>query len=245
MAEKKQRITTPAGEAFFPRLNKPDFKFNKAGQYKTDLLLKTDDTRVQKFIQFIKGLEKEAQAEAFQSPKNKKFTLNSVLKEHTDKDGETVEGVVKVSFKTTASGVREDGSKWERKVQLFDAKGLPASVNVGSGSTIKVSFTYAPYVNPSAKNYGISLYLEAVQVIDLVEFNGAADASSYGFSEEEGSFESSGKDFSDDAEDSAEDEASDDDAGDEPMSEEEHEEAAEEEAPKAPKSGAKRPRGQF
>lgn len=249
MSQNKERLTTPAGIAKYPRLNTPDTKFKKEGQFKVTLVL--DESDDAEFLDSLRELENTAVKEAHKNPKNKKLKISSAIRPHTDKDGNEVEGKVEVTFKTTASGQREDGSKWNRTIRMFTAKGRPTEANVGSGSKIKVAFTYDFYATAMA-GIGLSLYLEAVQIIDLVEFKSEAEAGDFGFGEEEGSFEGDGSAFEETPED-----------GDAPMTEEEHDQAAEEEeqepakpapkkpAPKpatkptAPAKKAMRPRGDF
>lgn len=55
-----------------------------------------------------------------------------------------------------------------RTVPIWDAKGSRIKVNIGNGSTIRVAFTPSPYWK-SAKNNGVALYMDDVQVIKLVE----------------------------------------------------------------------------
>ena len=70
-------------------------------------------------------------------------------------------------------------------VPLFDARGKRIEDIVFSGSKIKVSFSVRPYLVESSKSIGVSLDLNAVQVIELAE-GGAAEAGDYGFAEEDG-----------------------------------------------------------
>lgn len=99
---------------------------------------------------------------------------------------------------------------WERKVPIFDAKGnnITDSISdIGRGSKGKIAFELAPfYMND--KNYGVSLRLTAIQVLELVE-GGADSASAFGFGQEDGYVKSeddvsAGTPFDDD-EDIAED----------------------------------------
>jgi len=104
------------------------------------------------------------------------------------------EGVFKVSlaipegeakdmpFKKDENGNIVFSFKSKLKPRLYDAAGKPIKedVSVGGGSTIKVSGAFGPY-NKGA-NTGVALYLNAVQIIDLVEF------SSSPFGAEEGGF---------------------------------------------------------
>lgn len=204
----KERLTSPAGIAQYPRLNSPDTRFKKEGQFKVTLRLVAAEA--EDFISQIEGLEKAAALEAKKNPKNKHLQLSSVIRPATDKNGDEIDGEVDITFKTTASGVNQKGEAWERKVRMFDAKLSPIKVKVGTGSKLKVAFTYAPYTNPSSKSVGLSLYLEAVQILDLVEFKGQADAQDFGFGEEEG-YEGG----SEDSDGPFKDESAEDDSGEE------------------------------
>lgn len=251
---KKQRITTPAGIAKFPHLNTPDTKWKKEGQYKVTLVLEESAPGVEKFLKFLRDAEAEVKNDARKSPKTAKYQLASAIRPHVKKDDEgneeEVEGFVEVSFKTTATGTRNDGSKWERKVRMFDAKGNPTNAKVGSGSKLKVSFTHEPYIAAASRSYGIALYLEAVQVLELVEFGGSAKAQDFGFGEEEG-FETDGSEFSEESDedtdetaDEAADESDEDEAAEESdESDEDEPETDPEPAPKKASKPAKR--GQF
>jgi hypothetical protein len=183
---KSERFTSPAGIAKFPRLNEPDTKFKAEGEYKVTLVLTEEEAN--------SILEKaKAPFEAFKAEEAKKLKKGQKLKEadlpvkdHYEGE-ELVEGMKEVTFKTKASGVsKKTGKAWEMKPALFDAKGKPLvpRPNVGGGSKLKVSYSIGCYNTPAA-GCGVSLRLEAVQVLDLKEFGGG-DAKSYGFGEEEG-----------------------------------------------------------
>ena len=95
---------------------------------------------------------------------------------------------------------------WERKVPMFDAKGnniTDTVSSIGSGTKGKIAYELAPfYMND--KNYGVSLRLTAIQILELVE-EGEASASAFGFGEEAGYVQaevetSAGTPFDDDEE---------------------------------------------
>src|SRR5699024_3019131 len=81
------------------------------------------------------------------------------------------------------------GRRWNRKPQFFDAKGKPMLKvpDIWGGTVGKVSFSFVTdgYFIPGTGACGISLQLEAVQIIDLVSA-GQRSADDYGFGEEEG-----------------------------------------------------------
>jgi hypothetical protein len=76
------------------------------------------------------------------------------------------------------------------KPGLFDARRepFPDGTLVGNGSTVKIAYTENEY---TAFGGGINLYLEAVQVLRLVEFGGRS-AADYGFAAEDGDCQDSG-----------------------------------------------------
>ena len=214
MAEKQKtiRMNTPTGVLKYPKLVKPDYgtdEYPKAdGEFNTKLVLSASDAAA-----LIKNLEpqfKEAvelgKAEwQNQKPENrKKYPFKEALfyVDEYDEDGNETGSVI-FTFKKKAGGVRKkDGEVWKAKPpQMFDAKGKPCGkdVNPWGGTTAKISFTTRPYFVVT-HGAGISLGLEAIQIIDLV-MGGERAAGDYGFGEEEG-FE---------AADSFEDETADDD----------------------------------
>lgn len=201
---------TPKGTARFPDLNKPDTKFKAEGEFKVGMIF--DDAG----LEHIKGIIKEvltiakaeATARARKAGKEAKRAdlpvrpeMKKVGPEEYEATGRTV-----VNFKSTASGKRQDGTSWERKIPLFDAKGKPTDVLVSGGSTLRVAYKAVPWVNPKCE-YGVKLQIEAVKVIELVQY-GERSADAYGFDEEEEGYEAPEQPtnpFGDEEEDSAAD----------------------------------------
>lgn len=162
------KITTPKGAASYPSLTRPDTRYNAEGVYKTGLVLKGKDA--EGLISQIK----EIYVEEFGA---KKLTAAAQLPYKTNDDETTT-----FNFKTKTAP------------KLFDSKGNPikdvADLKVGSGSTIKVACAAKAY-NAGGKT-GVTMYLNAVQIIDLVEFSGSP------FGAEEGGFEAAAQEkFSD------------------------------------------------
>src|SRR5438876_6910834 len=91
-------------------------------------------------------------------------------------------GEVIFTFKMRAGGIdKETKQSWQRRPALFDAKGKPlVGKEIGAGSEIKVTFTMGRFYTPLV-GAGVSLRLEAVQVIKLVQCNADRDAASFGF----------------------------------------------------------------
>ena len=178
---------TPAGKAVWPRLNSPDTKFDEDGVYKTDLVLSAEASEdLREAIDQIAedGWKEAISKESKPAKKNalKKYKYHApYFPEEDDQTGEETGNYV-FRFKTRAKN--RDGSV--KKLPLVDAKKNPVGEIVGSGSTIKIAFTPNPYQMPTTKQYGCTLYLNAVQVLDLV---GAGGSGVSAFDEEEG-FES-------------------------------------------------------
>lgn len=251
MSNERERITTPAGLAKYPRLNTPDTKFDDAGTYKITLVLNEKDKGVKEFKAHILTAEKAAHEAAKKQlkPGKKLKILDSVIKPHLDDEGNEVDNHFEVSAKMTASGIsKKTGKEWTRKPALFDAKGKPCpGAKVGGGSKVKVNMELNPFYVP-ALGAGLSLRLEAVQVIELQEYSGGGgNAGSFGFSEEEGyeADESAQTEAKPTTSDDSDDATSEDDDEDVPMDDDEHEEAAAEEAKAAKGSKSKAAKGDF
>lgn len=184
---KRPRFTTPTGIAIYPRLTRPDTKFNADGVYQVKLAV--DGALAQGMVDQIDEMMKvaltEAKATEAAKDKAKRKTPKQCDPPYTV-DDET--GVVTFSFKRKASGINKKTEEtWKAKVAIFDAKGKPmADPNVGGGTKMKVSYSPTTFYIAGPVGAGVKLNLEAVQIIDLVEYSGGGDSSSYGFGEEEG-----------------------------------------------------------
>jgi hypothetical protein len=203
MTEKKRTVrgTTPKGIFKYPNLIKPDYGTNefpkKNGEYNVRLVL--DGKAAQELIAKLEPEMEKAIAEAEEKfaqlpvatrKRLKGVTPNPYYTEVFDKETEEPTGQYEFRFKTTASGVDKKGERWYRTVPIFDAKGKPVKLKeIWSGTVGKVAYSVLPYFVAGSGAAGISLYLEAVQIIEL-NAGGGRSASEFGFSEEEG-FEAS------------------------------------------------------
>ena len=152
------KFISPVGVARFPWLTKADTKFNPEGVYKTDLILSSEDAKA--IATELKGLFK------------KHYPDGKGRMPYSKEKGEDGKETGNVIF------------KFKNKPALFDAKGKPIqNTNVYGGSKIKVSGTAAAY--SAAGNLGVTLYLNAVQVIELVTGDSGGQQS-FGFVAEEG-----------------------------------------------------------
>ena len=170
MAQKT--LTTPAGIARFPSLNRPDTKFSEVGVYKVNLELSAADA--EPFIKQAEALFAEFLEDKKRELKKDKLKLHAAPWEEND-------GLVQLKLKVPAMGKnKETGEEYSRKPTLFDAAGKEEDVNIGGGSKLKVAVV--PYCWYTASlGAGITLQPKAVQIIDLVTWGDGGSATSYGF----------------------------------------------------------------
>lgn len=182
-------FTTPAGRAVWPHLHAPDTEFDSAGVYSTGLTLSAGDALP--IIEIIQQVQQETE-KAVQAETKKKPKAAPYLPYEENEDG-----TYTFRFKMKASGTREDGTKWENAPALFDAAGgrVPKGTRIGGGSLIRINAHAQGYKAPFG--VGVTLRLNAVQVIELQEI-GTGSADDYGFSPVEGGFTSSAGDEEDD-----------------------------------------------
>ncbi|MCA8110279.1 hypothetical protein [Burkholderia cepacia] len=202
MAEKKPKLlkgNTPRGIFRYPALTKPDYgndQFPKPdGEYKVQLVLTTEEAQplINKLqAEYDKAIE--AAEEAFkglkveQRKKLKEVTKNDLYSTEYDQETEEPTGNLIFKFSMKASGVsKRDQKPWTRKPAIFNAKGvaLKNPPNIWGGTEGKVSFEASPYFIPGTGAAGLSLRLQAVQILELVS-EGSRSASSFGFGQEEG-----------------------------------------------------------
>ncbi len=232
MAEKRKKNPTfmsDKGTAVYPKLTAPDYGTKdypkEGGEYSVKLRMSKDEAeemldRKNKDGVTLREVHEEAirlgQEEFDKLPvanrkKLKSLTENPIYTEVYDKETEEPTGDVEFKFKRKASGTRKDGKKWEAKPDLFDAKGrkLGKGVEIWGGSTLKVAYEASPYFVSGQGMAGVTLRLQAAQVIDLIS-GGSRDASGYGFEEEEG-YEYDPEDYREEDDDKSEGGNGDDD----------------------------------
>lgn len=199
-APKYEKAISPKGIAVYPHLNKPDTKWKPEGEFKVTLRIAGGEAeafksaieeRVSKALEEAKKelLEKAAgDGKKLAQAKRviEELKVLSPVKPAYDDDGNET-GDIEVAFKTKATVTdRKTGATIQKKLPLFDAKRQPMGENVWGGSQLKVAFEYMPYYNPATKQVGVSLRMNAVQVIELVSSSSAGNGNSFGFGEEEG-----------------------------------------------------------
>lgn len=181
----KKLLTTGRGIAVYPHLTKPDTKFDADGVYTIKLqqtgqaaeeLARKIDAAITDAAAGNGLNEKQVAALKAASAKGKRVKVADAPYTRND------DGSVTFSFKMKAKGKTRTGEVFERKPVIFDRSGKPVQgLRIGGGSTVSVSFEISPFFT-ALVGAGVSLRLEAVQVIELVEFGG--NASYFGFQNE-------------------------------------------------------------
>jgi len=147
MADRLERITSPKGIAMYPWLTRPDTKWSPDGVYKISLSVPSDDKEVQEFCDKVR--------EKFTDEFGNKKIAKAIFPFKEDEEGNTI-----ITFKS------------KNLPRLFNSKGQPIKntddLKIGGGSIVKVNASINPY--DKGINTGVALYLNAVQIIELVEF---------------------------------------------------------------------------
>ncbi len=168
-------ITTPAGIARYPHLNRPDTKFDDVGVYKVNLELSAEDA--EPFLKQVESLLAEFIAAKKVELKKDKLKLHAAPWEEND-------GQVQLKLKVKALGKDKAGETYSRAPKLFNAAGEVITDNIGGGSKLKVAVVpYCWYTGTLGA--GITLQPKAVQVLDLVTWGDGGSAVSYGFDVQE------------------------------------------------------------
>lgn len=188
--KKYKPMTTPVGVASWPKLTVPDPTYKK---FSIGLRFPVDEGMA--FLEQFKGMDAENLAEAQEKVKGKKDpkTLKPIEVVHqglpykleADKTTGEPTGFMTIQFSTKESWTDKNKVVHPTKLVLKDSKAndLPASVQVGGGSKVKVAFVPSPYYIDGTRAAGVTFRLIGVQVIELN--TGGYDNL---FGEEEGGF---------------------------------------------------------
>jgi hypothetical protein len=181
--KKPLQYKSPVGVAVWPRLNKPDTKFNADGIYSVRLRFHKDNIDTKVFLSMLESLYQDAVREmtAQNGKPGKKLKLADRPWKDAEDDAGNPTGEVEVNFKMKAI-VRSQKvdpatgklkEPWVQKPGVFDryGKAIPETVRVSGGSTMRVAFNAIPFYTAQI-GAGITIRLLGVQVVDLVEFSG-------------------------------------------------------------------------
>jgi hypothetical protein len=157
MAKLKNAIT-PKGVLSWPYIAKPDTRYNPEGVYKTSIVIPAADAAP------LMELCKESFVNEYGQAKLAKAYMPFEVNDEA----------AEVTFKF----------KSKRQPKVYDAKGkvINKIPQISSGTVAKIATAINPYA--TGINVGVSLYLNDVQVIELVEYGagprfGAEDGYEY------------------------------------------------------------------
>lgn len=174
MSEKRERKTTPLGEAKWAHLHTPKAPFkDEQGRskgdpkYMIDVIFSKDDPEWAEWANKVMKAVADVPEQVDKKTGDKLKKQIPIKRELNENDEPT--GRFYVTFKTSD----------KFKPGVFDRYGrqIPEGTLIGNGSLVRVSYVEAPY---TAFGGGVTFYLNGVQVQDLVEYK-AQNASAYGF----------------------------------------------------------------
>lgn len=170
--------TTNIGTFMFPHLTETEkFKGTDTGRFTVSFLPDTEEEKVQLITEIEAEWQKYVESDEGKKHKYKYDYANGV----NEYKGEDY-----FKFKMQRVIQTKNGA-WERRVPIFDASGKEISAeltSIGSGTRGRIAYELMPYYM-NDKNYGVSLRLTGVQIIELKEA-GSVSASSLGFAACEG-----------------------------------------------------------
>jgi len=194
MAKRKRiNFTSPTGIAVFPRIKSPDTKFDAGGVFQTKLSVPAEEAA--DFIAEMEKIRDDFLAQQLEEAnpqvkaKIKKYTIADVAEPEVDDEGDETGNVI-LKFKLNHTVERKDGTTFTQRPSVFDAAGnqLKRVPNVGGGSQLVIGGTVVPYAMAATKTVGVSLRMEGVQILDLVEFGGGRSAEGFGFGKHDDGF---------------------------------------------------------
>lgn len=179
-----EKYTTGKGSLVgFIGVFEPSTKFNKEGVYTANILLSKDEgeTLAAK-IKEVRTKQFKTYGKGTKVADLTRCVPYGITNEETGEEIMDTEG--RYILKTTAKAFLKDGVA-QVKIPVFDAHQKPVkSVRIGEDTIARLSISLEGY--SVAGKTGVSIKLKALQIIELVEYNGGGKAESYGFEEEEG-----------------------------------------------------------
>ena len=185
MAKQYENLTSAKGKANYFKVNTAvdTYEGNELG-YVANVYF--DETTTKAMVSNCKTrLETAKESPEFQNEKTgkpKKWLENPFVPYATDEDGN-----VFFKFKTSHLKKDADGNDVKKYIPVFDSKNKPISsdVSIGNGSIVKIAYSPSVY-HVNANVNGLKFFLNAIQVLDLVEYGGGSNGGNFGFGEESG-----------------------------------------------------------
>lgn len=204
------KLTTPTAIASYPWLNVPDTKFASEGEgkYKCNLVFDPSDPEAEKFIAKVEGYAEKARLDLLAHHKKslekanpkQAVSIKKLIEQLQDEekfrspieieyDGDTGEptGNVFMKTKSNESFKTKKGEVISLAPKFFDADAqlLTDKPIVKGGSKLKLNVTLVPYCSGGTIGNGISVRINAVQIITLAT-GGSDDNDDFGFGKTDG-----------------------------------------------------------
>ena len=181
--QKPEAFVTPVGRTMWASIIEPNTKFDAEGKYMMDMLFEPKQVEEVKakldslLTSFVDEKKKELKAN-----KSNSYTVAPIFKEAIDQEGNLTGDWMLRSKQYTKTF---DGAP--QKIRLADSTGKVLkdfNKAVGNGSKVRAKLYPKPYYMASSNTFGISMLINAVQIIDLVEYEAGG-----GFDSVDGGFE--------------------------------------------------------
>lgn len=177
----KEKFVTPAAPCMWACLQQPNVSKNETIKpaFQIVLIMDANNKAHHELLEHIRNLHQEAVGVKDKDAAKKKG--HYPIKPHVV-DDEVQPDKYEIRFKTQA----DLGQYGVDSIPTFDAHGQKIYNEknfIANGSRVRVSWSYGFY--DQAGNKGVSLYLNGVQVIELIEWAGHT-AEGLGFSKQEG-----------------------------------------------------------
>lgn len=190
VAKDGKQLVTPKAVAAYAHIAKPDTEGQYAdNKYKVTLKLKKGDKEVEAFVKSLNDFAAAATDKQKAAWNKKKLEAFDVVKDGDDKDDAEEKGWAGYWLIT---------AKTKKAPLVVDAKKNKTSVPVFSGDVIRAKIAVCPFEKPVQGKAGLSVYLNAVQIIE--KNSGGPAGTADGFEEEDG-FEGGDDDIPTDAAD--------------------------------------------
>lgn len=181
------KFRSPRFSALWARLDQPDTKFKEQGVYSVKCVINPEEPEAAAFVaeldkageMALENAKKQINDSKLPPPKKKAaleaLVLHPVYEAEYDKDGVETGNVI-FTCKTYATRKKADGSEEQITVSMCDAHRTPVDASatpIGNGSTLRINGTFGfTYIAAQNKAY-VSLWIGAVQLIELVAYNGS------------------------------------------------------------------------
>lgn len=178
----RKSLVSPRGVARYPWLNKPDVKFKEGGQYHVELILAEADVKgieeaCTEALQAFVAEDLEGEKDKAKKAQRSKWERHLPIQDELDADGNPT-GRKLVKFVSNATRKMKDGSTESRRLAFADARGKPVTnvPPIYGGSELKIAYQPSAGRWDAQKKFGVTLYINAVQILKLAEGNSGVAA---------------------------------------------------------------------